>query len=83
MKILVIGTYKSEFDYFTIVIDKVEKNIFALKNFTCQSAMIEKLAELFKLNRIETAARFSLADSGTELNVNLIPKKYKKFTILK
>lgn len=82
MKTLATGTYQSEHDYFTIVIDKALKEIFALKNFSCLSSERLWIVEHFKIGFIEADIRFYHISGLTTIDENLIPKKYKKFTIL-
>lgn len=83
MKIIATDNYQSTFDLFIIVIDKSRKEVFAMKNFSCMADASARIQELFCVNNIDVHTRFSLISSGTSIDQNLIPKKYKKFTILK
>lgn len=82
MKILATGMYKARIDYFSIIIDKANKEIFALKNFSCMSAERKWLVDHFKIGYIEVDIRFSHIAGMTTIDENRIPKKYRKFTIL-
>lgn len=81
-------TYTSDYisrnkkDYYDIVIDKVNKKIFALKNFSCYASELEFLCCLFNIEYFDAQFRFSLIFSNNEIDINLIPKKYRNFEIL-
>lgn len=84
MKVLATGKYASpdRKDYYTIVIDKQAKTIFALKNFSCVAAERMWLAKHFVVDYVSTDTRFSHVFNGTSIDTSRIPKKYLKFTIL-
>ena len=79
-----IGNYisKDGKDYFEFVIDKLTKTFFTAKNFSCTAAIKAELSEQFKMEYIDIDIRFSIIFSGTEININRIPKKYSKFTLI-
>lgn len=84
MKIFATGSYKAKNgnDYFSIIIDKVKKEVFALKNFSCQAAETVVLCAEFKISRQDCDSRFYFITSGTSIDETRIPKKYRKFKIL-
>lgn len=69
-------------DYFEFIIDKLTRTIFVAKNFSCTAATKEALSKYFKMEYTDLNIRFSIVFSGTEININRIPKKYSKFKLI-
>lgn len=79
MKNYLIPEYKSTTgkDYYWIVIDKQEKQIFVITNASCLAHAYRFLEEQFQM--CDPEERFRIEFSGTEIDENKIPKKYQSY----